>query len=293
MTTPAANNNAFLPDVPIQFDLMSQKDIESGGVTSNLSGPPKRINPFDTSATEVLDTLDAAIDNATYVESYVVRFLGSMEVKSDRGEQLIHETMRQILAARAIHNVFKMTESRLVVSSECMRLVDPSNNGIRTQFALSDISFWAAHHENNRLFGFITRNKQPGATLSTFACHVFECNVSADEICQAIGTATKLAFQALMEKKAVEKIRKVKSQEKDILLSNIQQLDDAGEEDEALAGLPLSPDGKYLILTATDDADDVLQSPDITSTAVASAAVSQQPIQQTNNDDDEESESEA
>ena len=37
------------------------------------------------------------------------------------GEQLVHETIRQIMAARAIHNVFKMTESRMVVSSECMR----------------------------------------------------------------------------------------------------------------------------------------------------------------------------
>lgn len=37
------------------------------------------------------------------------------------GEKLVHETIRQIMAARAIHNVFKMTESRMVVSSECMR----------------------------------------------------------------------------------------------------------------------------------------------------------------------------
>ena len=33
------------------------------------------------------------------------------------------ETIRQIMAARAIHNVFKMTESHLVVSSEAMRWV--------------------------------------------------------------------------------------------------------------------------------------------------------------------------
>ena len=39
----------------------------------------------------------------------------------DTGEQLVLETIRQIMAARAIHNVFKMTESRLVVSSEVMR----------------------------------------------------------------------------------------------------------------------------------------------------------------------------
>ncbi|KAI0215170.1 DCC-interacting protein 13-alpha [Lamellibrachia satsuma] len=99
-----------------------------------------------------------------------------------------------------IHNVFKMTESRLVVSSEAMRLIDPSNNSVRTTFQLEDISYWATHSENKRLFGFITRtppSKEQGDT-STFACYVFECNTSADEICHAISTATKLAFEALL-----------------------------------------------------------------------------------------------
>lgn len=49
----------------------------------------RRINPFDQSANEVLDTLDSAIDNSTFVESFVVRFLGSMEVTTDRGKILL------------------------------------------------------------------------------------------------------------------------------------------------------------------------------------------------------------
>ncbi|XP_021370338.1 DCC-interacting protein 13-alpha-like isoform X1 [Mizuhopecten yessoensis] len=246
--------DVFLPDAPIQFDIITPTD-ENGTVTTNLPGPPKRINPFDQSATDVLDTLDAAIENASFVESFLVRFLGSMEVKSDRGDSLVHETMRQIMAARAIHNVFRMTESRLVVSSECMRLIDPGTNNVRTQFNLADISFWAAHHENNRLFGFITRTKAPGAAISTFACHVFECNVSAEEICQAIGTATKLAFQAIMERKHQTKQQQVKQKEHALLLANIGQIEDAPEEQEGLGNLPLSSDGKYLVLTTTDESD--------------------------------------
>ncbi|XP_061175855.1 DCC-interacting protein 13-alpha-like isoform X4 [Saccostrea echinata] len=247
---------------------------KQGSISPDQSSSSRRINPFDQSANEVLDSLDSAIDNATFVESFVVRFLGSMEVPTDRGEKLVQETMRQIMAARAIHNVFKMTESRLVVSSECMRLIDPSNNTVRTQFALADISFWAAHPENTRLFAFITRTKPPGATQSTFSCHVFECNISAEEICLAIGTATKLAFQALMqrklppgvgkEKKVMEKIQHVKTREKNILLQNIQQLEDAPEgEEDNLHNLPLSPDGKYLVLTATDESEDLAESGDL------------------------------
>nr|XP_022299277.1 DCC-interacting protein 13-alpha-like isoform X8 [Crassostrea virginica] len=281
----------------------------SGSVSPDQGSLGRRINPFDQSSNEVLDTLDSAIDSATFVESFVVRFLGSMEVTTDRGEKLVHETMRQIMAARAIHNVFKMTESRLVVSSECMRLIDPATNTLRTQFALADISFWAAHPENTRLFGFITRTKAPEATHSSFSCHVFECNISAEEICQAIGTATKLAFQALMqrklppgvgkEKKAMEKIHQVKTREKHLLLQNIQQLEDApeGEEEEeggSLHNLPLSPDGKYLVLTAADESEDAFQSGDL---AQPMENLTVEPLKQTISDsfdtEDVEPESEA
>eukprot|EP00105_Crassostrea_gigas_P038222 XP_019922370.1 PREDICTED: DCC-interacting protein 13-alpha isoform X7 [Crassostrea gigas] len=280
----------------------------SGSVSpdqASISSPEPRINPFDQSANEVLDTLDSAIDNSTFVESFVVRFLGSMEVTTDRGEKLVHETMRQIMAARAIHNVFKMTESRLVVSSEAMRLIDPATNTLRTTFALADISFWAAHPENTRLFGFITRTKPPGATNSTFSCHVFECNISAEEICQAIGTATKLAFQALMqrklppgvgkEKKAMEKIQQVKTREKNILLQNIQQLEDAPEDEEdSLHNLPLSPDGKYLVLTAADESEDGMESGDLSQPMEKLTVESmQQPISDSFDTEDVEPESEA
>uniref|UniRef100_K1R604 DCC-interacting protein 13-alpha n=1 Tax=Magallana gigas TaxID=29159 RepID=K1R604_MAGGI len=293
--TPAPTpSSSFVADAPIQFDLLTPTS-QNGGVAPSLPGPPKRINPFDQSANEVLDTLDSAIDNSTFVESFVVRFLGSMEVTTDRGEKLVHETMRQIMAARAIHNVFKMTESRLVVSSEAMRLIDPATNTLRTTFALADISFWAAHPENTRLFGFITRTKPPGATNSTFSCHVFECNISAEEICQAIGTATKLAFQALMEKKAMEKIQQVKTREKNILLQNIQQLEDAPEDEEdSLHNLPLSPDGKYLVLTAADESEDGMESGDLSQPMEKLTVESmQQPISDSFDTEDVEPESEA
>ena len=59
------------------------------------------------------------------------------------------------------------------------------------------------------------------------------------------------------EKKAVDKIKKVKAKEKNILLQNIQNLEDAESDDEELNKLPLPPDGKYLVLTATEDEDEM------------------------------------
>lgn len=52
---------------------------------------------------------------------FIVRFLGSMEVKSDDNPDVVYETMRQILAARAIHNIFRMTESHLLVTCDCLK----------------------------------------------------------------------------------------------------------------------------------------------------------------------------
>ncbi|GFO15601.1 Dcc-interacting protein 13-alpha [Plakobranchus ocellatus] len=197
-------------NTPIQFDLVSPSE-ENRALTSPSSGPPKRLNPFDQSSATVLNP---SFDTAAFCETFTTRFLGSMEVKGDRGEQLVHSTIRQIMAARAIHNIFKMTESLMVVSSEGMRLIDQSNNVVKVEFALQDISFWSSHPDNNRLFGFITRTRMPTSKPAsptadqeqnsgpTFACHVFECNTTAEDICQAISTSTKIAYQALMKRES-------------------------------------------------------------------------------------------
>lgn len=54
-------------------------------------------------------------------QMFVVRFLGSMAVKTDTTTEVIYEAMRQVLAARAIHNIFRTTESHLMVTSQTLR----------------------------------------------------------------------------------------------------------------------------------------------------------------------------
>ncbi|CAH1784448.1 unnamed protein product [Owenia fusiformis] len=189
-------NDGYFFNTPIQFDMISPSD-ENRELTGSKEGPVKRINPFDQSTIAIVN--DNVVDNAAFSKSFVVRFLGSMEVKYDRGDSLVNETIRQIMAARAIHNMFKTTESLLLVSSECMRLLDPSNKSVRAEFGLADISFWAAHRESKKLFGFITKLKG-GSQNTPFSCFVFESDSFAEEVCHAISTATQLAFQALMSK---------------------------------------------------------------------------------------------
>ncbi|XP_076447470.1 DCC-interacting protein 13-alpha-like isoform X2 [Babylonia areolata] len=241
------------------------KDSVSGASSNSASpgaqSPTSRINPFDKSGTDLVDT---AFDNAAFSEKFTVRFLGSMEVKKDRGEQLVHATIRQIMAARAIHNVFKMTESVMSVTSEGIRLIDPSSNVVRVEFALQDVSFWAAHPENNRLLGFITRNRtnnpaaakpESGPPPPSFACHVFETNSTSEDICHAIKQATTVAFQAIMDRKKGLTPQRPKPvpvlKDKTALLDSINQLED-DEENLAADDLPISPDGRFLLLSASD-----------------------------------------
>ena len=80
----STSNDSFLSSTPIQFDLVPPHD-DIVDVAPNLQGPPKRINPFDQASGDVVETLEAAKEDAHYIESFIVRFLGSMEVKADRG----------------------------------------------------------------------------------------------------------------------------------------------------------------------------------------------------------------
>ncbi len=52
---------------------------------------------------------------------FAVRFLGSMAVRCGDNQEVIYEAMRQVLAARAIHNIFRTTESHLMVTSSSLR----------------------------------------------------------------------------------------------------------------------------------------------------------------------------
>ncbi len=63
------------------------------------------------------------IPDSLLQQVFAVRFLGSMAVRAGHTQEVIYEAMRQVLAARAIHNIFKTTESHLMVTSSCIRCV--------------------------------------------------------------------------------------------------------------------------------------------------------------------------
>ncbi|XP_064489476.1 DCC-interacting protein 13-alpha-like isoform X2 [Ornithodoros turicata] len=190
--------NPYLANTPIQFDMFSpsEEKLSSGQTREN----PVRINPFDQCGSSI--TAESAKDTTcSFWEVFTVRFLGSMQVPSDRGDQLVCETMRHILAARMMHNVFKMAESHMVITQKELRIMDPSHQLVRAVFPLSDVSFWTIHKENTRLLGFITVSAS-GDGIPTYTCHIFEAHASAEEICNALSIAANIALKALMEQQS-------------------------------------------------------------------------------------------
>lgn len=148
-------------------------------------------------------------------DTFKVRFLGLMNIKADKGNEYIHETIRSVMSARAKHNVFKLNELNLIVNSDSLSLFSTpstttssasneqasvissssSEDLLRARFNLGDLAFWAAHHDNQRLFGFIV--KETGQALK-FLCLCFESDIDSTKICESIDKATQLAFQLLI-----------------------------------------------------------------------------------------------
>ncbi|XP_006897616.1 PREDICTED: DCC-interacting protein 13-beta [Elephantulus edwardii] len=170
------------PGTPIQFDIV----LPATEFLDQNRGS-RRINPFG----ETEDETFPEAEDSLLQQMFIVRFLGSMAVKTDSTTEVIYEAMRQVLAARAIHNIFRMTESHLMVTSQTLRLIDPQTQVTRANFELTSITQFAAHQENKRLVGFVIRIPESTgeASLSTY---IFESNSEGEKICYAINLGKEI-----------------------------------------------------------------------------------------------------
>uniref|UniRef100_A0A671RST2 DCC-interacting protein 13-beta n=1 Tax=Sinocyclocheilus anshuiensis TaxID=1608454 RepID=A0A671RST2_9TELE len=207
----------IVPGTPIQFDIVLPV---SEFLDQNRAGA-RRTNPFG-------ETEDD--DDSLLQQVFAVRFLGSMAVRAGHTQEVIYEAMRQVLAARAIHNIFKTTESHLMVTSTCIRLIDPQTQVTKISFQLKDVTQFAAHQENSRLMGFVLQGSDwsnGGEDQPSFSVFVFESNTEGEKICYTINLG--------------------------------KEMSEAKKDPEALAQLmksmPLTNDGKFLLLESeTGDA---------------------------------------
>ncbi|XP_048211751.1 DCC-interacting protein 13-alpha isoform X2 [Perognathus longimembris pacificus] len=217
--------------------------------------PAGRTNPFGESG----GSTKSATEDSILHQLFIVRFLGSMEVKSDDHPDVVYETMRQILAARAIHNIFRMTESHLLVTCDCLKLIDPQTQVTRLTFPLPCVVLYATHQENKRLFGFVLRTSggRSESNLSS-VCYIFESNNEGEKICDAVGLAKQIALHAELDRRASEKqkeIERVKEkQQKE--LSKQKQIEKDLEEQSRLIAASSRPnqantEGQFAVLSSS------------------------------------------
>ncbi|XP_066207811.1 DCC-interacting protein 13-alpha isoform X2 [Saccopteryx leptura] len=184
------------PNIPIQFDIISPVCEDQPGQAKAFGQGGRRTNPFGESGGGTKSETEDSILH----QLFIVRFLGSMEVKTDDNPDVVYETMRQILAARAIHNIFRMTESHLLVTCDCLKLIDPQTQVTRLTFPLPSVVLCATHQENKRLFGFVLRTTggRSESTLSS-VCYIFESNNEGEKICDSVGLAKQIALHAELD----------------------------------------------------------------------------------------------
>ncbi|XP_037538954.1 DCC-interacting protein 13-beta [Nematolebias whitei] len=190
------------PGTPIQFDIMLpasefQDQNRTGG---------RRTNPFGET-----DDCTTESDDSLLQQVFVVRFQGSMAVRCGNNQEVIYEAMRQVLAARAIHNIFRTTESHLMVTSSSLSLIDPQTQVTRISFQLEEVCQFAAHQENGRLMGFVVEgrdwsdgNEEGEPSFSAF---VFESNTEGEKICYTINLAKEIT-EAKKDPDALAKLMK-------------------------------------------------------------------------------------
>ncbi|XP_022073527.1 DCC-interacting protein 13-alpha [Acanthochromis polyacanthus] len=246
------------PETPIQFDIISPVSEENLGQNKTAAQSGRRSNPFGESG----DGTSEDSEDSILHQLFIVRFLGSMEVRTAESVDVISETMRQILAARAIHNIFRMTESHLLVTCDCLKLIDPQTQVTRLRFPLSSVVQCSSHQDNRRLFGFVL-HPAGGRGDSRAVCYIFESNNDGEKICDSIGLAKQIAFHSEMDRKAVEKRKeedKAKEKQQEELSKQRQIEKDLEEQSRLIAASsrpanPPAPDGQFLVLSNSQSED--------------------------------------
>ncbi|XP_041835522.1 DCC-interacting protein 13-alpha [Melanotaenia boesemani] len=246
------------PETPIQFDIISPVSEENSGQSKTAAHSGRRSNPFGESGE---NTPEESEDSILH-QLFIVRFLGSMEVRNTESADVISETMRQILAARAIHNIFRMTESHLLVTCDCLKLIDPQTQVTRLRFPLSSVVQSSSHQDNKRLFGFVLQTAG-GRSDSRTVCYIFESNNDGEKICDSIGLAKQIALHSDMDRKKAEKRKeqdKAKEKQQEELSKQKQIEKDLEEQSRLIAASsrppnPPASDGQFLVLSSSQSED--------------------------------------
>nr|XP_002128105.1 C-Jun-amino-terminal kinase-interacting protein 1 isoform X2 [Ciona intestinalis] len=151
-------------------------------------------------------------------EKFHLYFLGSVEVSSHKGNEVLCQAMHEVAQSRrhtlhtsppayvcllVNHHGIKMMDQSLMKkrsTSSCdVNKTFSSSSKVRERihfFQLRNVSFCGHHPKNDKYFAFITRH--PDAP-SRFACHTFVSEASTRPLAESVGRAFATFYQEFLE----------------------------------------------------------------------------------------------
>ncbi|XP_070545476.1 C-Jun-amino-terminal kinase-interacting protein 1-like isoform X2 [Ptychodera flava] len=156
------------------------------------------------------------------IDKFLLKFLGSIEVPSHKGNDVLCKAMQKIVTARRMTIASSPpTLSLLEISVRGIKMTDQSKpkmtqrkDSVRKKmgkllgnkdkkashnhfFSLKNVSFCGYHPKNDRYFGFITKHPSE----RRFACHVFvaEEGKSTKPVAEAFGRAFRSFYDQFLE----------------------------------------------------------------------------------------------
>ncbi|EDO42937.1 predicted protein, partial [Nematostella vectensis] len=122
--------------------------------------------------------------------SFPVKYVGAIEVTESRGTQVCAEAFRKMREA----GVHKKKRMNLLVTSDCIRVVDEETKSLTIDQTIEKVSFCTPDPSDDRVFSYICRE----GTTRRWMCH---CFIAIRDTGERLSHAVGCAFTACLQRK--------------------------------------------------------------------------------------------
>ncbi|XP_056268566.1 C-Jun-amino-terminal kinase-interacting protein 1-like isoform X2 [Pseudoliparis swirei] len=149
------------------------------------------------------DTDSCKAKSSEWLDSYRLKFLGSVQVPAHKGNDVLCAAMQKIATNRRMTVKYNPPSSCILeISVKGIKLAvqedyytHDGSNECSHFFQLKNVSFCGYHPKNSKYFGFITKHPAD----QRFACHVFVSEDSTKPLAESIGKAFQSYYKEFVE----------------------------------------------------------------------------------------------
>ncbi|XP_040058418.2 C-Jun-amino-terminal kinase-interacting protein 1 isoform X2 [Gasterosteus aculeatus] len=187
-------------DDPLLVEVQSEDYWYEG---YNMRSGARGIFPAYYAVEVTKDAETSKVKSSEWMDGYRLKFLGSVQVPSHKGNDVLCAAMQKIATNRRMTVKYNPPSSCILeISVKGIKLAvhedyyarDKSNECSHF-FQLKNISFCGYHPKNCKYFGFITKHPAD----QRFACHVFVSEDSTKPLAESVGKAFQLYYKEFVE----------------------------------------------------------------------------------------------